>query len=53
VKLETSGTGLGLYLVKGLADQLGGKVWFVSEEHQGSIFYLSLPAKEGRKTTNT
>jgi PAS domain S-box-containing protein len=43
VKRETSGTGLGLYLVKGLVDVLGGKVWFTSKEDEGSIFYFSLP----------
>jgi PAS domain S-box-containing protein len=43
VKRETSGTGLGLYLVKGLADVLGGKVWFKSKEDEGSTFYFALP----------
>lgn len=43
VKLETSGTGLGLYLVKGLAERLGGDVWFTSEEHKGSTFYFYIP----------
>jgi PAS domain S-box-containing protein len=50
VKLETSGTGLGLYLVKGLADRLGGKVWFVSEEHKGSTFFLSLPKDRAKQS---
>lgn len=43
VKRETSGTGLGLYLVKGLVEVLGGKVWFTSKEDHGSTFYFTLP----------
>lgn len=41
---ETTGTGLGLYMVKGMADRLGAKVWFDSELGKGSSFYLSLAA---------
>jgi PAS domain S-box-containing protein len=42
VNQDTTGTGLGLYLVKRLADQLDIKVWFESEVGKGSCFYLSL-----------
>ncbi len=43
VKKETSGTGLGLYLVNGLVKELGGEVWFETKENKGSIFFVSLP----------
>ncbi len=40
---EVSGTGLGLYMAKLIAERLGGDVWFTSVENQGSTFYFSLP----------
>lgn len=43
VRQETTGTGLGLYVVKGLVQTLHGSVWFTSEEGRGAKFYVALP----------
>ncbi len=37
------GTGLGLYLCKGLAERHGGRLWFSSGEGDGARFFLTLP----------
>ncbi len=43
---QISGTGLGLSMVKKVAEQHNGRVWFRSEPGVGSTFALALPAVE-------
>ncbi len=45
VKQEVSGTGLGLYMVKVLAEKVDGDTWFESQEGKGSSFYFSISKK--------
>lgn len=40
---DVSGTGLGLYLIKNIAEALGGELRFESVEDQGSTFYFIIP----------
>lgn len=40
-----SGTGLGLFFARRIAQMLGGNVWFEPKKEGGSVFFLSLPLK--------
>lgn len=40
---EEGGTGLGLYIAKGMIELHGGKVWAESEEGKGSTFSFTIP----------
>jgi PAS domain S-box-containing protein len=47
--IDTEGTGLGLYLVKLIAERSGGSISCHSVERQGSTFTLRLPRAAGQK----
>ncbi len=43
MKKYTDGTGTSLFRAKNIIKALAGKIWFDSEEGQGTTFYVSLP----------
>jgi len=54
ISANPDGTGLGLYMIKKvIVDGLGGKIWFASDENNGTTFSVSLPISSMNEKTGT
>jgi signal transduction histidine kinase len=46
---EFAGNGIGLSICRRIVEQHDGRLWAESKLGQGSVFYLTLPARDGRQ----
>jgi PAS domain S-box-containing protein len=46
IRMETEGSGLGLFITKNVVEAHGGKIWFESEENKGTTFHVTIPVRE-------
>lgn len=43
LRIQTEGSGMGLFVAKNIIESHGGKIWFESEENKGTTFFITLP----------
>ena len=49
-KSAYQGAGLGLSITKSYVEMLGGKIWVESRPGEGSVFYFTIPYRQGAET---
>jgi len=49
MKMETEGSGLGLFIVKNIIEYHKGKIWFESEINKGTTFHIAIPINAPEK----
>lgn len=49
VRMQTAGSGLGLFIAKNIIEKHGGKIWIESEEGKGTSVYFTIPISHLRK----
>ena len=47
MELDTTGSGLGLFIAKNIVEAHRGKIWFDSKENGGTSFHMILPITQG------
>jgi len=48
-EIDSSGTGLGLYIVRVIVEKMKGSIRFSSEENKGSTFYVIIPMQDKKE----
>lgn len=46
LRMETEGSGLGLFISKNIVESHKGRIWFESEENKGSKFHIAIPIQK-------